>query len=50
MEEKKRQTNTFKYCESVLRQNFTFGELSDDGVVPIVPLCMVDNINKNKNK
>ncbi len=50
MEEKKRQTNTFKYCESVLRQNFTFGKLDADGAVPIVPLCMVDNKHKNKNK
>lgn len=47
MEDKKRQTNTFLYCESVLRQNFTFGKLSDDGAIPIVPLCMVDNKTNN---
>ena len=46
MEDKKRQTNTFRYCESVLRQNFTFGKLSDDGAVPIVPLCMVDSMHQ----
>lgn len=44
MEDKKRQTNTFLYCESVLRQNFTFGKLSEDGAIPIVPLCMVDSM------
>lgn len=46
MEDKKRNTNTYKYCESVLRQNFTFGKLDADGAIPIVPMCVVDNMHQ----